>query len=85
MICGSVRSGQFFAKVQNRTARKPYIEDKEGLEEGIPNFKRLGEGSLGLGKDYKTGFLRRRDRADFDRIPARSWPAAQERTSTAVL
>ena len=45
MICGSVRSGQF-AKVQNRTARKPYIEDKEGLEEGIPNFKRLGEGSV---------------------------------------
>ena len=44
-------------KVQNRTARKPYIEDKEGLEEGIPNFKRLGEGSLGLVKDYKTGFL----------------------------
>ena len=84
MICGSVRSGQF-AKVQNRTARKLYIEDKEGLEEGIPNFKRLGEGS-GLGKDYKTGFLRRRERrADFDRIPARSWPAVQERTSTAVL
>ena len=45
VICGSVRSGQF-AKVQNRTARKPYIENKEGLEEGIPNLICFGEGSV---------------------------------------
>ena len=47
-----------------------YIPDKEGLEDGIPNYRRLGEG-LGLGKDYKTGFLSP-PRGHFDRIRARA-------------
>ena len=56
-------------KVQNRTARKPYIEDKEVLEEVIPNYRRLDEGSVSA-KTIKKGFLSRA--GPFDRIPARA-------------
>ena len=59
-------------KVQNRTARKPYIEDKEGLEEGIPNFKRLGEGSVSAKTIKRVFSAHRAAAARFDRIHARA-------------
>ena len=56
------------AKVE---AQISYIADKEGLEDGIPNYRRLGEG-LGLGKDYKNGSAASGAAAEFERINARA-------------
>ena len=59
-------------KVQNRTARKPYIEDKEGLEDGIPNRRRLGEGSVLAKAIKRVCSASARRPAEFERINARA-------------
>ena len=69
MICGSVRSGQLL-KVQNRTARKPYIEDKEGLEDGIPNPKHVSKKGR-VAKTIKQVFSARRAAILTAYMPAR--------------